>query len=115
MSLKDDDELSAKSATHPRVTLEDLKAAVVAEVWFTAGSAARGLNLPSTVPMDLLTLYVATLANGFTIVGKSAPASPENFDEEKGRIFAKEDALRQLWPLMGYALREKLASEAAAT
>jgi len=47
--------------------------------------------------------------NGFTLIGKSAPASPDNFDPVLGRKLAYEDAVRQLWPLMGYALRDKLA------
>jgi hypothetical protein len=38
-----------------------------------------------------------------------ARASPENFNADLGRKFAYEDAVRQLWPLMGYALRDKLA------
>lgn len=108
MSLKDDDALSAETATHPRVTLEDLQAAVVAVHYFTAGEAAAALGQPSNRPMDLLTICVLTIDNGFTVVGKSAPASPENFDAEKGRTFAKEDAMRQLWPLMGFALRARL-------
>lgn len=50
------------------------------------------------------------MQNGFTVIGKSAPASPENFNAELGRQFAYDDAVRQLWPLMGYALRDKLAA-----
>lgn len=110
MSLRDDDALSAQSATHPRVSLADLEAAVICESYINAGAAADELGQPVTGPMYLLTLCVLTIANGFTVVGRSAPASPENFDKAKGRTFAKEDAMRQLWPLMGYALREKLAA-----
>ena len=51
------------------------------------------------------------MRNGFTVIGKSAPASPENFDAAKGKLFAYEDAIKQLWPLEGYALRERLTSE----
>ena len=51
------------------------------------------------------------MKNGFTLVGKSAPASPENFDPEKGREFAYQDAIRQAWPLMGFSLRDKLAGQ----
>ena len=50
------------------------------------------------------------MRNGFVVIGKSAPAAPKNFDAEKGRTFAYEDAVRQLWPLMGFALRDKLAN-----
>jgi hypothetical protein len=42
------------------------------------------------------------------VIGKSAPASPENFNAELGKKFAYEDAVRQLWPLMGFALRDRL-------
>jgi hypothetical protein len=45
--------------------------------------------------------------NGFTVIGKSAPADPENFDAEYGMKLAYEDAIRQLWPLFGFALCEK--------
>lgn len=114
MSLKDDDAKSAETATAPRVTLADLEAAVVAENWFTAGAAANALNQPSNPAMELLTIVVLTIANGFTVVGTSAPASPANFDADKGRLFAKEDAMRKLWPLMGFALRDRLDREAEA-
>jgi N4 Gp49/Sf6 Gp66 family protein len=44
------------------------------------------------------------------VIGKSAPADPKNFDRELGREFAKENAIRQLWELEAYLLREKLAN-----
>lgn len=47
--------------------------------------------------------------NGFTVIGKSVPASPANFDAQLGRKLAYEDAVRQIWPLMGFALRARLA------
>ena len=55
-----------------------------------------------------LTIAVVVMENGYAVVGKSAPADPENFDVEMGKKFAKEDAIRELWALEGYALREKL-------
>lgn len=59
---------------------------------------------------DILTLCVLKMANGFFVVGESAPASPENFDAELGRKFAYENAIRQLWKLEGYSLRDRLAA-----
>ena len=61
---------------------------------------------PKAVPH--MTICVMVMDNGYAVVGKSAPADPENFDEQAGRTFSREDAIRQLWPLEGYALREKL-------
>ena len=62
---------------------------------------------PESLPE--MTICVMRMANGFAVIGKSAPADPANFNPELGRKFAKEDAIRQLWPLEGYALRERMA------
>ena len=58
-----------------------------------------------------LTIAVVVMNNGYAVIGKSAPADPENFDVEMGKKFAKEDAIRELWGLEGYALRERLHAE----
>ena len=107
-TLKATDDYSATKATHPRVSLADMEAKIAGEYYTTADKAFDGC--PTTDAMKYLTICVLSMENGFTIIGKSAPASPENFDEEKGRRFAYEDAIKQLWPLEGYALREKLAA-----
>ncbi len=109
-------EIQRKGLTAPRVTLEDIRANIVKEAYFTAddgimGAYAAGKDVPAvTTEHTLLTCCVLTLRNGFTVVGKSACASPENFDAELGRKIAREDAVNQCWPLMGYALRERLAA-----
>lgn len=109
-SLQTTDALGARGATHPRVSLADINDAIAGENWFTAGDAANALGQPAHDSMKLLTIYIVTMNNGFVVIGKSAPASPENFDAEKGKTLAREDAIRQLWPLMGFALRDKLAA-----
>jgi hypothetical protein len=55
------------------------------------------------------------MKNGFTIVGKSAPASAENFDQQKGELFAYEDAVRQAWPHFGFALRDRIHRDTDST
>jgi hypothetical protein len=65
--------------------------------------------------LKLLTFCVLVLRNGYTVHGTSACASPENFNAELGRRIAKEDAMRQVWPLMGYALRERLHTQKTAS
>lgn len=62
---------------------------------------------PETAPH--MTIAVVTMANGFFVIGQSTPADPDNFDEKLGKQFAIEDAYRQIWPLEGYLLREKLS------
>lgn len=111
-TLKATDEYSAAKATHPRVSLADMEGKINQTHYFTAGEAVAALAQPTNPngPLDILTICILVMRNGFTVIGKSAPASPENFDIEKGQRFAYEDAIKQLWPLEGYALREKLAA-----
>lgn len=106
MSLQSTDSEAAAVAKAPRVALADIEAAILSRYDLTADKAT-GAN-SSTERLDLLSLCILVMKNGFIVVGKSAPASPENFNADLGRKFAYEDAIRQLWPLMGFALREKL-------
>lgn len=99
----------------PRVTPADLQANIVSEYYFTAMDGVAGADNPGIVagvprntPLDLLTFCVLTLRNGFTVTGESACASPENFNEEIGRKIARENAVQKVWPLMGYALKERM-------
>lgn len=111
-------ELAAK-AVAPRITPADIEAAIVNEHYFTAAEgviAAANMNDAAVPlidsPLNLLTLCVLVLRNGFTVVGTSACASPENFDAEIGRRIARQDAIRQIWPLLGYELRTRLFTNA---
>lgn len=60
-------------------------------------------------PGTTLTVCALTLQNGFQVVGHSASASPENFNEELGRKIARDKARDQIWALEGYLLREVLS------
>jgi len=111
-SLDVSEALSAKGATHPRVSLADMNDAIASENYINAGAACAQLGQPVPEPLTLMTICFLTMKNGFTVLGKSAPASPENYDEEKGKTFAREDAIRQLWPLMGFSLRDRLSGAA---
>jgi hypothetical protein len=112
-SLRATEAASAAVAKNPdtRVKLADIEANIARETYLTGADAANNELDAGPIPRDLevLTLCLITLRNGFTVVGKAAPADPSNFDWKLGRQFAREDAIRQIWPLMGYALREKLA------
>ena len=65
-------------------------------------------NNPIPDSLKHLTFCVLILRNGFTVTGESACVSPENFDAELGRKIARQNAITKVWPLMGYALRERL-------
>lgn len=60
-------------------------------------------------PGTVMTVCCLTLQNGFNVVGTSAPASPENFNEAKGREIARDKAREQIWALEGYLLKHKLS------
>ena len=100
----------------PRVSLDDIKAAIARRHDFTAANALdaiSGMNgsgkvFAANAPESLLSFCLLVMHNGFTVVGKSAPASPANFDAEYGKQLAYEDAIKQVWPLMGFALCDRL-------
>lgn len=100
MSLRDTDDASkAVQKTPNRIPLDYIESQILAEQW---------IEVPG---MQHVTLCGITLRNGFVVFGKSVPADPENFDRELGRKFAREDAIRQLWPLFAFALRCDMAEQ----
>lgn len=109
-------EIQAKNLNAPRVTPQDLQENIASEHYFTAkegvsgayAASGFGLNVEPD-SLDLLTFCVLVLRNGFTVTGESACASPENFDAEIGRKIARQNAEQKIWPLMGYALKQKLS------
>ena len=100
-----------KGLTAPRVTPEDVERAIRAEYYFTADSAVEQAD-PA---LRFLTFCVLVLQNGFTVTGESACASPENFDAETGKSAARNNAVKKIWSLLGYSLREKLHLESTTT
>lgn len=114
-----------KPSRAPSVTMADIEAAIASEHYFTAeqgvfgarvdpivrsGGAVTLADVPATESktLELLTFCVLVLRNGFTVTGESACVSRENFDAEIGRKVARENAISKLWPLLGYALKDKL-------
>ncbi len=109
-------EIQAKGLTAPRVTMADIEAAIASEHYFTAREGCEGAcggnGGPYHVSLGLLTFCVLVLKNGFSVTGESACASPENFDAAIGRKIARENAKQKLWPLLGYALKNRLTGSA---
>lgn len=109
-------------AKAPRVTLAMIEDQIIAEHYFTGyegrmGAIVEGqyqsigkgagsdLDLES---LKLMTFCILVLANGYTVHGISACASPENFDRDIGMAIAKKNAIDQVWPLLGFELKTKL-------
>lgn len=103
-----DDQSKAVQQTPNRVSLDSMIDKIAGEYFTTLDKAHEGC--PIIEGMEVMTICTLVMRNGFIVIGKSAPADPANFNPDLGRKFAREDAIRQLWPLEGYALREKLAS-----
>lgn len=110
MTCAIEEEIIAKGKTAPRVLPADIFAVIDKEYYFTGNEAAAGAGYLLKVgnPLCLLTFCVLVLKNGFTVTGHSACASPENFDPDIGRKIAKQNAINEIWPLLGYELRTKL-------
>ena len=118
-------EIQTKGLTAPRVTPADIEANIDSEHYFTASEGRSGALANETyvgrekptlgdgdlLPLQLLTFCVLVLHNGFTVTGESACASPENFDAEIGRKIARQNAVQKVWPLLGFALKERLHAE----
>ena len=105
--------VAAGATKAPRINPDDIKGNIVSEHYFTASQAlvgeTRGPEWQATPKeLDLLTFCVLVLANGFTVTGESACASPENFNADIGRKIARQNAVAKIWPLMGYELRQRL-------
>lgn len=106
-------EIQAKGLTAPRVTPADIEAAIESEWYINAGAGAIADSFQPPVPVDhplhLITVCVLILRNGYRIVGvNEGPVSGANFDADLGRKYAREKAIDQIWPLLGFALKERL-------
>lgn len=90
----------------PTVTPEAIQAEIQSVHYRNLGGA-----LKQTGPTANVTLCVLVLKNGFVIVGKSACVHAENFNAEIGMRLAHEDAVKQLWPFLGFRLADKRLAE----
>jgi Phage protein (N4 Gp49/phage Sf6 gene 66) family len=115
-TLEESDKEAAAVAVAPRVTLADIEGSIAAKLEINGERIAEQANSaqynePLRGNLEHLAVCLLVMKNGFMVIGKAAPASPENFDYDLGRKLAYEDCIRQLWPLMGFALRERLSAQ----
>lgn len=88
-------EIQDKNLNAPRLSPEKIDAVIVADDYHV-------------FPGTTTTVCLLTLENGFSVVGESACASPENFNAELGRKIAYDNARNKIWQLEGYLLRQRL-------
>ena len=98
-------EIQAKGLTAPRITPDDIEANI-ADVEIVKHVSKTG---------QVLRWAVITTRNGYAVVGKpSCAVSSANDNAEIGEKIAITNSREELWPLMGYALKAKLAEGGAA-
>jgi hypothetical protein len=95
-------EIQEKGLNAPRITPEKIDAKIVGVAFFL-------------FPESQTTVCNLTLENGFTVVGESACASPENFDAALGQKIAHDNARDKIRVLEVYLLKQKLYKEASGT
>ena len=107
----------------PRIQLADIENSIASEHYFTAADGRSGAiqnetytgrEVPAEDDKDLqllstLIFCVLILKNGFRVTGESACVSYENFSPYISRRIAREHAIEKMWPLMGYALKDRLS------
>lgn len=95
----------------PRITRDEVLANIRSEFYFTAadgvlGESQLGTAAASHTGLKQITFCVLVLSNKTKVVGINYGAiDPQQHDPVKGREAAKEHAIEQIWPLMGYQLR----------
>lgn len=97
-----EDEIRSKGLTAPRVTPADLLNNIKHVEYV----------IHITPNWQVLRWAVITTKNGFAVTGRpSVAVSPANDDAEIGQKVARENAMNEMWPLMGYALKEQLHAQ----
>lgn len=94
-------EIQDKGLTAPRVTLSELDANI------------RHVEIVkhTTLTGQVLRWAVITTKSGYAVTGRpSVAVSSENDNAQIGDAVAVQNARNELWPLMGYALKERLAT-----
>ncbi len=91
-----ENEIVDKGLTAPRVTPDRLEEVISSEQYHVFDNTT-------------FTACLLTLVNGYTVLGESACASPDNFDADLGRKIARRNAVNKIWALEGYLLRQRLS------
>ena len=81
--------------TDNKVHIEDVKAMITRVASETI----------KTKEGQLITLVIATLANGFTITESSACVDPANYDEQIGVDICMEKVEDKVWFLLGFLMQ----------
>lgn len=98
----------------PRISLEQIEREIRACHYVLPNEAVyqdymNGYSAQIPDPeLRRITLCILVMRSGAIVIGKSIVAHPANFDVTLGRKAARDDAIRQCWELMGFALRDRI-------
>lgn len=67
------------------------------------------INVTYSRPIETLTHCAIQVENGFVFTGESACEDPNNFDADKGKTIAYENAVSKMWVCYGFLLKEQMA------
>ena len=98
MEQKIEKEIQDKGLNAPRITPAIIDSKIKSETY---------TNLPDSRTV----ICQLTLENGYTVDGKSACVSKDNFNQEIGNKIARDNAREKIWELEGYLLKQKLYEE----
>lgn len=81
--------------TAPRVTIEEVKAAIVKTEFVV-------------LPDGRTTICLLTLDNGFSVRGESSCVSKLNFNKQMGETISRDNAIDRVWAYLGFRLADRL-------
>lgn len=93
----------------PPTVTPDMLEAFIESTHFIKAADAINESVPESA--GCLTLCVVVLKNGFIVTGESACADPTKYNQELGEKFAREGAVKKIWPLLGFTLRDVLSEK----
>lgn len=114
-------EIQAKGLTPCRVTLADIEAEIVSEHYINAADAVfpeqdAPVHGGTYTNLRCLTICILILRNGCKVVGiNHGPVNPADLNLDYSRQDARKQAIEQIWPLLGFRLRDALANKAERT
>lgn len=85
----------AAGKTAPRLAFDQILAQIIATDYHV-------------FPGTTVTVCCLTLQNGYNTTGVSACVDPSNFNAEIGQKIARDNAIKDIWVLEGYLLKEQL-------
>ena len=96
---------------HQHITRAKVESLIIGEHGFRASEAVFHKAEPHHPALEMVTFCILVLRNGSVVTGVSTCLHAESFDAKVGYDLAREDALREIWALEGYLIKEQEQAE----